>query len=248
MQDLQKASLWKRMSAALFDVIILSVVIVGMALLLSVIVDYDSYIDDWTALAKEYSETYQVDLEISAEEREALSPEDKARYEEADKAFAKDERVLRAQGMMVSLMVVIASLSILFGYLLMEFMVPLLLKNGQTFGKKIFGIGVMREDCVKLSGPLLFARAILGKCVVELLLPLAALLALGGAGLILLVAIPLLQVILFFATRAHTPIHDILSHTVTVDFASQRIFDTPEAMLEYKKRLHAEQVTEDNRY
>ncbi len=248
MYDLQKASMWKRMSAALFDAILLSIAAVGIALLLSVVLNYDAYIDEWTAYAEEYAEQYNVDLSISDEDREALSSEDKARYEAADQAFAADKRVQRAQGMMFSLMIVIVTFSLLIAYLILEFFVPLFLKNGQTLGKKIFSIGVMREDGVRITGPLLFARAILGKCVVEMLLPIMAVVALGAAGLLLLIAIPILQIILVLATRAHTPIHDILSHTVTVDFASQRIFESAEAMLEYKKRLHAEAVSEDHRY
>ena len=56
-------------------------------------------------------------------------------------------------------------------------------------------------------------------------------------GLLLLV-----QIIIISSTKANTPIHDKLAHTVTVDFASQMIFDTTEDMIAYKKRIHAEQV------
>jgi hypothetical protein len=34
---------------------------------------------------------------------------------------------------------------------LLEFLVPYLLKNGQTVGKKMFSLGVMRVDGVKIS-------------------------------------------------------------------------------------------------
>jgi hypothetical protein len=44
--------------------------------------------------------------------------------------------------------------------------------------------------------------------------------------------------------QARTPLHDMLAGTVTVDFASQMIFDSPEELLEYKKKLHAESITE----
>ena len=50
------------------------------------------------------------------------------------------------------------------------------------------------------------------------------------------------EIALILGTKARTPIHDKLAHTVTVDFASQMIFDTPEELLAYKKRIHAEQV------
>ena len=48
------------------------------------------------------------------------------------------------------------------------------------------------------------------------------------------------QVVAVCATRTHSAIHDKFSRTVTVDFSSQKIFDTVEEMIEYKQRIHAE--------
>ena len=59
-------------------------------------------------------------------------------------------------------------------------------------------------------------------------------------------AIPLLivalELILLAATRTNSLIHDLLANTVAVDMASQMIFDSEEAMIEYKKKLHAEKA------
>ena len=57
---------------------------------------------------------------------------------------------------------------------------------------------------------------------------------------ILLLLLVVAEVALLIFTQANTPLHDMLAGTVTVDFASQMIFDSPEELLEYKKRLHAE--------
>ena len=43
------------------------------------------------------------------------------------------------------------------------------------------------------------------------------------------------------------PLHDLLAQTVAVDMASQLIFDSPEDLLEYKKRLHAEDAEKRER-
>ena len=53
-----------------------------------------------------------------------------------------------------------------------------------------------------------------------------------------------IQFALLISTALRTPIHDMIAGTVTVDLASQMIFDSAEELLEYKKRLHAEQVKE----
>ena len=44
------------------------------------------------------------------------------------------------------------------------------------------------------------------------------------------------------ATKTNSTIHDILAKTVVVDLSSQMIFDSEEAMIDYKTKLHAEQI------
>ena len=64
MLDLQRAGMWKRLSAALFDSIILFTVIVGMALLLSTALGYDAYVDRLGELEQQYGDEFGVDLNI----------------------------------------------------------------------------------------------------------------------------------------------------------------------------------------
>ena len=252
MLDLQRAGMWKRLSAALFDSIILFTVIVGMALLLSSVLDYDSHVSRMNELEQQYGEEFGVDLDITLEELKALSEEERQVYEAADAAYSQDPDVIYTYNMMLSMAMVIVTFAILLGYLLLEFLVPLLLKNGQTLGKKLFGIGVMRVDSVRLPSVLLFARTVLGKFTIGTMIPVYVVIMiifgrLGMFGTVLIGALLLVQAILFFGTHAHTPIHDKLAGTVTVDLASQMIFDSPEALLEYKKRIHAESTAKQER-
>ena len=245
MLDTQRAGMWKRLSAALFDAIILFTVIVGMALLLSSVLNYGQHIDRMDELEAQYAEKYGIDFDITAEELKALSEEELKVYEEADKAWSEDPDVIYTYNMMLSMAMIIITFAILLGYLLLEFLIPLLLKNGQTLGKKLFGIGVMRVDSVRLPAILLFARTVLGKFTIGTMIPVYIIIMiifgrLGLIGTVIIGALFLVQAILFFGTRDHTPIHDKLAGTVTVDLGSQMIFDSPDALLEYKKRLHAE--------
>ena len=57
---------------------------------------------------------------------------------------------------------------------------------------------------------------------------------LGIVGTIVLVAMLALQLILVFTTKTHSTIHDLLAHTVTVDYASQMIFEDEDALIRYK--------------
>ncbi len=146
-----------------------------------------------------------------------------------------------------SLLFMLASIGILLAYIVLEFIVPLILKNGQTVGKKVFAICVVRPNCVKIAGIALFARTILGKYTIETMFPvlLAFLFFFGGLGLlalILLAALLLLNTILFFATKNRTPIHDLIAGTATADMKLQIIYDSEEELNEKKALLHKAEV------
>ena len=103
----------------------------------------------------------------------------------------------------------------------------------------------MRIDGVKVTPVMVFARGILGKCTIGVLVPIYLLMMiifgmLGSVGVAVLAILLIAQVVMFFGTKYHTPIHDKFAQTITVDMASQRIFDSVEEMLEYQKRLAAE--------
>ncbi len=246
LKDLQKANMWKRISAALFDFILFCIVVAGAALLLSSVLGYDRYAEQMEAITAEYETQYNVNFELSVEEYNAFTEEEKAHYDQAWQAFSGDERITHAYNMMLNLILLIIPFAILIAYLIMEFMIPLIFRNGQTLGKKIFGIAVMREDGVRVTPLLLFARTVLGKYTVETMLPLLCIIltfvlqAMGIAGIIILLGLVVLQVVLLFATPAHCLLHDKLAHTVAVDFASQRIFDSYEELVAYQKRIHEE--------
>ncbi len=251
MYDLQRADLWKRISAWLFDIIMLVIAVVGVAFLLSAVLDYDGYAQQMDDVMTRCEAQYKVELDISREEYEEKSEEDRKLYDEAYKAFSTDPTAVRAYGMMVNLTFLIVVFAILAGYLLLEFLVPVLFGNGQTMGKKIFGIGVMREDGVKLTPMILFIRTVLGKYAVETMIPVMILLmfwfgTMGILGLVLILGMLIAQIVMLFTSRTRASLHDRLSHTVTVDMASQKIFDTPEALLAYKQRIHAEQANKAN--
>ncbi len=245
--DLQKATIWKRTSAWLFDLILLGIVIVGAAFSMSSLLGYDSYGETVSQAYAQYEKQYGTTFDLSEEEYNRLNPDQQQRYHDAYEALSKDQEAIHAYSMMVNLALVITSISILAGYLILEFLVPLLLGNGQTLGKKIFGIGVMRVDGIRITTVQLFIRTVLGKYTIETMVPVLIVMmiffgSIGVMGTMLIVALALIQMVLLFATRNNSLIHDCLAGTVVIDIASQMIFDTEEAMIEYKKQIYAEQA------
>ena len=245
MYDIQKASLLKRISAFLLDFILMTIAVTGFALLLSTVLGYDNYAGALTEKREYYEATYEVDFDIKKEDYDALSEEDRKVIDDAYAIYMKDTDVIFNYNMLFNLMLIIASMSLVLSFLLLEFVVPLLLKNGQTVGKKIFAIGVVHLNSVRITSVALFARSILGKCVLELMVPLIVIATMlfgsgGPVGLLVLGLILLLELFCFFKEGKFTLIHDVLSHTVAVDLATQMIFDTPDDMIAYKTRIHAE--------
>ncbi|MBR6185257.1 MAG: RDD family protein [Clostridia bacterium] len=243
--DLQKASMWKRISAFLFDFILLGIVSVLVAWGLSALVGYDGYSRIVADSYEKYGAEYGVNLKMTYSEYEALTEEEARRVDEAFAALNADAKALRANQMMLQLSVLIVSLSLFLSHLTMEFLIPLKIGDGQTLGKKIFGIGLMKQDHVKVGAVQLFIRAILGKYTIETMIPVLILMmvfwgTIGVVGPAVIGLILLVEVLVLIFTPTNALIHDLLAGTVAVDQASQRIFDTADALIAYKKERHAE--------
>lgn len=250
-EDLQKASLWKRISAGLFDWILTGILVVGFGFLLSWILGYNDYNRTLNEAYDRYEAQYGVVFEVTGEEYERMSAEQRAAYDEAYSALIADDEAMYAYNMVLNLTLVIVSLGILAGVMVMEFVVPLMLKNGQTLGKKIFGIALMRTDGVKINTMQLFVRTVLGKYTIETMIPVLIILMIffnmiGLLGTLILGAILLVQLILMGVTPTNSLIHDTLAGTVAVDFSSQMIFETTEELIAYKKRVHAKMAAKSD--
>lgn len=246
--DIQKASITKRISAFLFDSILTGIVIVAVALLLSWLLGYDGYDADLKEAYDTYEKQYGINFEITQEEYLALSEDERADYDDAYAALVADTDAMYNYNMVINLTLLMITGGVLLGIMMIEFVVPMLLGNGQTLGKKIFGIALIRQDGVKLNTMQLFARTVLGKFTLETMLPVYMLImiffnAIGGIGLIVIAGIGLLQLILLVVTRNNQLLHDLLAGTVAVDMASQMIFKTTDDLIAYQKRVAAEKAT-----
>ncbi|MBQ8554397.1 MAG: RDD family protein [Clostridia bacterium] len=245
--DLQKASMWKRISAFLFDAILLSVVAVLCAWLLSVALGYDGYSATLNDAYARYGESYGVDFNMSLTEYESMTAEQAANLDAAYAALSADEEALYAYNMLIQLTLLITTFGLLLGFVVMEFTIPMLFGNGQTLGKKIFGLGLMHTDGVQVNGRTMFIRTILGKYAIETMIPVLIILMiyfniLGLIGTLVLLGIGLVQIVMVIATHTNSLIHDVLAATVAVDIGSQMIFKDRAAMIAYKEKVHAEKA------
>ncbi len=244
---LQKASMWKRISAWLLDAILLVIMATLLAVIISAVTGYDGYVALYDERCTAVEAQYGVSRNTTMAEIEAMDAAARANWDAANEAIATDPQALHAYSMLTQLMVLIASLSIAGAFAVMEFAIPLALKNGQTISKKIFGIAVMRVDGVRINTLMMFVRTMLGKCTIETLLPVMAVLCISQMGLLglgLAALVMIINVVLIIASQENALLHDKMACTATVDMASQMIFDTPEDLLAWKTRQHAEKAAE----
>lgn len=249
--DLQKASFLKRAAAWLLDAILVVILAVGIAYLLSSVFGYDKYTDAMSNAYDHYETEYGISFNASQEEYLTWPEEKQEAYDRAYEALVADQDAMYAYNMVVNLSMLVASLSILLSVMGLEFVVPLLFKEGRTVGKRIFGLCVIRTDCVRMTGIQLFVRTLLGKFVVETMIPVYLVMMIfwgivGLGGTLILLALLLAEIIILIATRKNAAIHDLMAGTVVADYTSQMIFDSSEALLEYQKKIHAEQAARQN--
>jgi uncharacterized RDD family membrane protein YckC len=246
-QTLQKASLSKRIAAWMFDGIMTAILAIGLGLLLSAVLGYDRYSDDLNAAYEKYETQYGVTFEISYEEYEAMTQAEKDNYDAAYDALIADEEAVYAYNMTVNLTLSIVTLSLLVAILLWDLVVPLFLNNGQTLGKKIFSLCLVRNDGVKANNLQLVARTLLGKYVVETMIPVLIVLMIlvgmiGATGTFILLALLAAQFACIAISRNNCAIHDMMAGTVVVDIHSQAIFNSTEELIAYQKRVAAERA------
>lgn len=235
--DIQKASITKRISAFLFDSILTGIVIVAVAWLLSWLLGYDGYNAD---LEEAYAQCVEYDLVGTSTQEEYMALD-------VQQQAIIDDYVYNSQ-MIFNIMLVIVSIGPILSFLLLEFVVPMVLGNGQTFGKKIFGIALVRIDGVKINNIQLFTRTILGKCTIETMIPLYILILMlfnlmGIVGPIIVCGLLIAQAASLLISRNNCALHDHIACTIAVDMASQRIFETTDDLIAYQKRVAAEKAT-----
>ncbi len=245
--DLQKAGLWKRLAAWMFDAILVGILVVGIGVLLSALFGYDGYNAAVEAAYDVYEAEYGITFEITQEEYLAFSDAERQNYDAAYAALIADEAAMAAYNRMMNLTPVIVTAAILIAVLIWEFAVPLFFGNGQTLGKKIFGLCLMRTDGVKMNTAQLFVRTILGKFTIEIMIPVYMLLMLFWGtmdltGTLVIGVLLIAQAICLIVTHTNSAIHDLLAGTVVVDMSSQMIFRTTEDLIAFQKQVAAERA------
>ena len=245
--DLQKASILKRIAAGIFDFILTIILAVGIIALLSVVFKYDSMNKELNGYYDAYAEEYGIDFrKVDQETFDSYTPEEQEYYKQTYELLIQDKGFLKVYNLIINVTVLMVTFGFLIGVIIIEFVVPFVLKNGQTLGKKCFNICVMHQNGVKVKNMPLFIRALLGKYTIETMIPIyIGIMFIFGSITILHIFILLVyvvvQIVMIITNRYNALIHDAMSFTVVVDKESQMIFDTEEELIKYKEKIALEE-------
>ena len=218
-KTLQKAPFFKRLLALMLDWIFIVILTFTCVIPISLLLKVNEYSEKFDQYYSEYEKKYGVDFDLTEEQFNAMTEEELKLYEEAYNALTSDEEANKVHDALFKRMLGSIELAILAGYLVMDVLFPLMLKNGQTLGKRILNLALVHNDGEPTNILTILHRTVIGKFVIETSIPALAVISLfmGSLNLLgLFFAAVILIVDIILLIKKNQVLHDILANTVVV--------------------------------
>ena len=230
-----------RIAAFILDTVLFLILFTGVLYLISLIFGFDALHD--TLRAEQIKEGYLI-LNAETNEYEIIS-KDHPNYDVvienvSNNALLMDTLFTVNQFSMNAPLIALAIVMFI-----LEFVVPMFLKNGQTVGMKFFKIALISNNNLAITTTQLFARCIIGKIAVLGIIPMLAILYIflnaGGGlfGTIILLVVVIIQIIMLIKNKNHEGIADKIANVYPVNFTETVIYKTQkeldEAYYNYNK-------------
>lgn len=233
---IQKASFFKRVVAFIFDMICVMFLFVAVENLVSHPIVNAAY--NYEELDHRYEEKLvehgigYFDEKDDNKFKLNEIPEGETDYDWT--SFRKDEEALYLEGMVSNLNLFKLTLDALLSELIIFCIVPLILKNGQTLGKKLMHLGLISTNEVKVRSWNVFARYAIGIFALETMISFFFF-------TFFIIPLPLLLTVVFaISSKRGMALHDYIGGTIVIDMNNTVILDTVE---ERKKRIQEEKET-----
>ncbi|MCI5745224.1 MAG: RDD family protein [Erysipelotrichaceae bacterium] len=222
------AKMIKRLAAFIIDAILLLIVSTGILYICSVSSYYDTHYDN---LHNQYRE---IGYEIYDEENKTwkIIDENYENFEDIIKEYNNNEIIKKENEFFSKFVLNAPLLSITISLLILEIIIPLILKNGQTIGMKCFSIALISTSEIKVKPLQIFIRGLFGKIVLLGLIPYMCLIysffnPTGGLlGTIFFLLINIINLIFLFSTPNKTAIPDKIGQVFAVDATSTIFFNS----------------------
>ena len=253
MLDFHKAKVIKRLAAYVIDLILLLIITAGVVMAMFSAMDYNTYEEKFEERCEKYGQQFGVDLSASRADQAELSEKEQEKYIDAWEALNADTEAMDAIKQKIRIELVSAMVGFFAAYVILEIMIPLILKNGQTVGKTVLGLCVMHKYHVRVGVMQIIYRTVLGKYFIETLIPVVMLIlsdygVLGTTASLVLAVIAMVQGFFVMMSQANCGIHDKLFNTVVADFNEQHIFDTLDERITFEEAYEEEMARREARY
>lgn len=230
----KKASTIKRLGAYLIDAILFITLFAGMVLLVSYIVGYQN---NYSLLESKYIEH---GVYILKNNTYTFCDETTDLCKQAWIDFNNDKDACYYYDHSTSLTTLIITISAFISYGILEFVMPMIFKNGQTIGMKCFKIGLIDKQGIRVKNIQIFIRFLFGKFLVSRILPVYGFIFMvfnltGGLyGFVLAVGILLCDLAMMIFSKTKSGIANAISSTYAVDLEETYIFNTIEELNDKK--------------
>lgn len=253
MLEFHKAKFIKRLAAYAIDLILLLAITLGIAAAMFSEMDYNTYEEKFELCCEKYGQQFGVDLSASRADQAEMPEAEQEKYMAAWEALNADAEAMDAIKQKLRIELLSAIVGFFVGYVILEVMLPLIFKNGQTVGKKIMGLCVMHKYHVRVGFMQIIYRTILGKYFIETMIPVVMLIlsdygVLGMTASLVLAAIAMTQGFIVMMSQANCGIHDKLFHTVVADFKKQHIFDNWNDRFDFEEAYEKEMAEREAAY
>lgn len=244
-----KASLPKRIGAAIVDIILFLVLLTGILFIVSYITGFQTnnalleakYIETGVFIQNEIGEYVFCDTAL----------------EECNKAweiFNNDPEACYYYDHAIELTTLILTISVFVTHLILELIIPLILKNGRTVGKFLFKISMVDKTGIRVKPMQVFIRFLFGKFLVTTMLPIYGVIFMafnltgGLLGFLMAVVILGIDLILALFSDNKAGLASTIASVYSVDGETTMIFDTIEELNAKKAEEQRQKDTKKKLY
>ncbi len=227
-----KPTYFRRILAFFLDLVLFLVLFTGACILSSSIIGLQ---DSQNQLNEKYIEHNVYVLNENNEYEFCVDKDGSTTCKIAWENFNKDEVACELYDSIAVKTTYVAALGIFISELILEFFVPVLLKNGRTVGMFCIGLGLIDNRGIKVTTLQLFMRFLFGKFIVVSMLPLFLFMyhffgLFPGYGLILSLLIIVINALMKLFTPNRIGFVDAIGKTYMVENDQQIYVDTLEEL------------------
>lgn len=229
-----------RLAAFLIDAIVFVILFTGVLYLISLIMDFDAH---YALLQEEYKKVGYLIFNEEKEKWEFLTST-APNYEEVTKLVTENKVIMEELFFVNSFSVKSPLIAIAIVLLVVEFIIPLILRNGQTIGMKVFSIGLISNTGIAISPIQLFARCFIGKMAVLGIIPALGILYIflnysgGLLGSLIVLVIYGINLFLLIRSKNNTGIQDLIANVIPVDAKETIFYRTMKEFNEANKNIN----------